>query len=117
METQSRAKHPRWIDGLAFVIGCMLGLCVLGLWLLLNERVLHRDAPLPSWWSFWLFDANPVVRVVCDVMQRRELCIGLGFDGGPLQGVERAWFVLAQGAPFGLATALAVRFRRRRQRM
>lgn len=57
--------------------------------------------------GFWVLDANPGIWLVCKVLERRDLCIGLGFDSGPLEWLERAWLYLSLGLMYG-AVALLV---------
>jgi hypothetical protein len=96
-----------------FVAGCAFGAALLTAVLVLHVDGAWVGAALPR---FWLFDANPIVWAVCDVFARRELCIGLGFDGGPLEWAERGWMFTAAALMYGalaLALRLAVRSCRR----
>ena len=91
--------------GTALFAALMLGL--VGDWVF---AVLPR-----AWW----FGANPVVFVVCDVLGRSDLCIGRGFDGGPLEWAELAWLWIAPGLLYGsvaLVLRAAWRWRVRRSR-
>jgi len=97
----------------AFMVGFALGIGALKACIEWSLRT-GQAVPLPRFWVVWLSDANPVVYVLCDVMQRRDLCVGLHFEDGPLEGVELAWLLFAQGAPFGLtAVLLALSWRSR----
>jgi hypothetical protein len=60
----------------------------------------------PMW---WVFDANPVTLVACEVLERADLCIGLGLDGGPLEALEHAWLYVSLGLMYG-ALALGLRY-------
>lgn len=98
---------------LAFIVGSCLGLAVLKLATLYADHT-GQAVPLPRFWVWWLFDANPIVRVVCDALQRSDVCVGLPLDGGPLEGAELGWLVFAQGTPFGLVATFALRWSLRR---
>lgn len=52
--------------------------------------------------GFWVFEANPAIWLVCDVLKRDDLCIGLGFDSGPLEWLEYGWLYLSLGLTYGL---------------
>src|SRR5688500_2682813 len=93
----------------AFTVGFALGMVTLKA--CIEWSVLTGEAvPLPRFWVVWLFDANPVVYTLCDVMQRRDLCFGLHFEDGPLERFELAWLLFAQGVPFGMTAVLLVAF-------
>jgi hypothetical protein len=110
------AWRRRVLYTLSFVLGSVTGLGMFQLALMYGERT-GQSVPLPQWWVAWLFAAHPALLAYCAAVKRPELCAGLGFDGGPLAGVELAWLLFAQGAPFGLAAvALVAWWQRRRVR-
>ena len=95
-----------------FVSGFVLGsvLFMAACWLGTGAEFAWLWTPLR-----WSFSANPFLWLICDVLQRRELCIGLPLDGGPLEWLDRAWMYVAPGLSVGtLAWLLGAMMRRRR---
>jgi hypothetical protein len=115
MKPPMKLAHQRSAYVLPFILGFLVGLVVFELGILFAGFT-GQAVPIPRFWSFWVFDANPVVYVLCDLMHRGDLCIGLAFDGGPLERVELAWLLFAQGTPFGLAAVATLAWFRRRRR-
>jgi hypothetical protein len=67
-------------------------------------------AAAPGFW-LWVFYANPAIWLVCDVLGRDDLCIGLAFDNGPLEWLEYAWLYLSLGLMYGLLALALSRLR------
>jgi hypothetical protein len=90
----------RWF-ACGFVVGA--GLFPFMEWFRVGDHLSWLAAP-----AGWLILVNPATWLICDVLQRDELCIGLGFDSGPLEWLEYSWLYLAFGLLYG-ALALGLR--------